>query len=794
MEVPCDVRLQRTPSHTSTSATSSRRSSTVRIRPRKYASSNSLQQRSASSEECFTSIPTLSIPLSPPPKPSLNVPHPEILRDAFDSEATTLKKPSNSRKSSEAVKMLSQLFNRKDSTGALTKPGDIMSDATVSHTKPSEEIGDRKSTRSQTSNSHTSKSATQSLESTFMDGDTNSVGSPSLDTRSLAEALFSTPEAATDGRAALFDNVPRPIDQSRGVLHLASDSHIKHMLAQIGPVTLVRRLAEDLAQRDAQIVAVQQNADNRERLLRGMLRKCLVTNQDIDRTLASLKPKTDIDSAMEVIDDDGDWRQFPKKKLSSNDVGERQHSRKDPDEEILTGRQRPPAGPKPGDVGTTRGLPAQKTAHPENKVPANKTIMRFFGGGPGQVPRKPPGPSLGALPKGFLPFTEYSKQRNNQAQAVPEELGSINQVDLPPALDPDLGLRRKVDRFGFDHAAGDVFAEPLDNYVGPPDSSLHKWETFLHRVATFRQQQYLLGVQGSRRPSTSAFTPETILTDGALIGIASLGNAKNTAGYEIWKEFSALVYNTGVPVALRGRLWTECTYAGFEKAKHAPDYYAELIKEGSVQNRETISDIEKDLPRTLRHNYYFKDGQPGVQRLRQVLYAYAAYNPSVGYSQGMHSIVAYLLLTVQTPEEAFWLLVAVVDKIMPKGIFEGKTTMYKAFIRYLQAELPRLHAHFDKLGVLMERIPVTWFLTLFSYCLSAGTLYRVWDVFMCLRDGKHWLHKVSLALLSVHEVHLLALRDEGDVYAYMEKFSADKVDIDVLLRTAKGFQLRKGSE
>ncbi|KAK4995602.1 hypothetical protein LTR28_000466, partial [Elasticomyces elasticus] len=80
--------------------------------------------RSASSDECFTSFPTLSIPLSPPPKPLLNVPNPEILRDAFANEATTLRKPSNSRKSSEAAKMLSQLFNRKDSTGALTKPGE----------------------------------------------------------------------------------------------------------------------------------------------------------------------------------------------------------------------------------------------------------------------------------------------------------------------------------------------------------------------------------------------------------------------------------------------------------------------------------------------------------------------------------------------------------------------------------------------------------------------------------------------------------------------------------------------
>ena len=69
----------------------------------------------------------------------------------------------------------------------------------------------------------------------------------------------------------------------------------------------------------------------------------------------------------------------------------------------------------------------------------------------------------------------------------------------------------------------------------------------------------------------------------------------------------------------------------------------------------TVEQIEKDLPRTFPRSQAFARGEVGVEPLRRILYAYAAFDTDIGYVQGMN-LYAAIFLTFMNEEAAFWSL------------------------------------------------------------------------------------------------------------------------------------------
>ncbi|KAK4141179.1 rab-GTPase-TBC domain-containing protein [Dichotomopilus funicola] len=310
--------------------------------------------------------------------------------------------------------------------------------------------------------------------------------------------------------------------------------------------------------------------------------------------------------------------------------------------------------------------------------------------------------------------------------------------------------------------------------------------------------------------ATAAMMPETRLSDGELIGVASLG-LQGKIGRAKANEFRALVLG-GIPVAYRAKIWAECSGA---HALRIPGYYASLVARGDTApeteidtggpeadakrkaaaeaEAQTTAQIKADITRTLTDNIFFRKG-PGVPALHDVLLAYARRNPSVGYCQGMNLVVANLLLLTPSAEDAFWLLCALVESILPPHYFDHSLLASRAdqaVLRgYVAEVLPRLSNRFDELGIDLETMTFQWFLSLFTDCLSAEALFRVWDVVLCSpQEGGSFLFQVALALLKLNETALLACESPAEVYTYINhQMTNHAISIDGLVQASEGLR------
>ncbi|KAI5981945.1 rab-GTPase-TBC domain-containing protein [Pisolithus albus] len=255
---------------------------------------------------------------------------------------------------------------------------------------------------------------------------------------------------------------------------------------------------------------------------------------------------------------------------------------------------------------------------------------------------------------------------------------------------------------------------------------------------------------------------EELLHTEGLIGFAQLGLSSSR---DERKEFDRLVRG-GIPLVYRSKLWLECS-GGLEMRE--PGLFADLLAR-TYAHEPAVTEIEKDIGRTMPLNIFFGGDGAGVNKLHRVLTAYSRRNPIVGYCQGMNLVASTLLLVHADEEEAFWVLCAIVEHILPEEFFSPSLLPSRAcplvLLDYVQEFLPKLFAHLSVLGVDLPAICFSWFLSLFTDCLPIETLFRVWDVFLV--DGLDVLFRVALAILRSSEQELLQCESNSAVYVALE--------------------------
>ncbi|XP_078138654.1 TBC1 domain family member 9B-like, partial [Centroberyx gerrardi] len=227
-----------------------------------------------------------------------------------------------------------------------------------------------------------------------------------------------------------------------------------------------------------------------------------------------------------------------------------------------------------------------------------------------------------------------------------------------------------------------------------------------------------------------------------------------------------LVLN-GIPERLRGELWLLFSGAQNEMATH-PGYYGDLVEQAMGLCSLATEEIERDLHRSMPEHRAFQN-ETGIAALRRVLTAYAHRNPGIGYCQAMNIVTSVLLLYC-TEEEAFWLLVALCERMLPDYYntrVVGALVDQAVFEELTRAFLPLLYEHMQDLGVI-STISLSWFLTLFLSVMPFDSAVLLVDCFFY--EGIKVIFQVALAVLHDNMDALLSCSDEGEAMTILGRY------------------------
>jgi len=225
------------------------------------------------------------------------------------------------------------------------------------------------------------------------------------------------------------------------------------------------------------------------------------------------------------------------------------------------------------------------------------------------------------------------------------------------------------------------------------------------------------------------------------------------------------------------------------KAGKPGSYFRNLVAAAPSQgNGKILRQIELDLPRTFPQHAWLQSPQ-GQCAMREVLAAFSLHDPALGYCQGMNYVAGLLLAaTDREPESAFWLLAALVGRILLPHTYSPSLAGCQVEMRTLGDlvgdKMPHLHRHLAAMACDMSLLSMDWFLTLYALSLPPEVTVRVWDALF--NEGAKVLFRVGLALLQVHERALLGHDNAGEVLHTLKDGAQRIWGADVLLSVAFG--------
>jgi len=177
--------------------------------------------------------------------------------------------------------------------------------------------------------------------------------------------------------------------------------------------------------------------------------------------------------------------------------------------------------------------------------------------------------------------------------------------------------------------------------------------------------------------------------------LKSIGGAENLKRAGIFEPSNDLkqLVRRGIPTAYRALVWSRISLSSVHRAAYSSDYYTTLVTRINEIPRSVAIEIEKDVDRTFPEHEYF-GMEIGIDCLRRVLLAFALHFKDIGYCQSLNFIVGMMLLFMEE-EDAFWLLVTIIEKLLPLDYYTksmvGTYTDQLVLMNLIKTHLPKVH-------------------------------------------------------------------------------------------------------
>ena len=162
-----------------------------------------------------------------------------------------------------------------------------------------------------------------------------------------------------------------------------------------------------------------------------------------------------------------------------------------------------------------------------------------------------------------------------------------------------------------------------------------------------------------------------------------------------------------------------------------PNYYYKLLsifpKKIPFPYEESI---DLDLHRTFPEIDYFKD-ENNLQKLKNILMAFAMRNITIGYCQGFNYIVGKLLLIMEDEEETFWVFTQIAENYLPFDFylkFTGVRTDAEIVKKIIKLTL-NYTENIECIELGISNLITKCFISLFSQTVNDEILHTIWDAF-----------------------------------------------------------------
>nr|XP_039251243.1 growth hormone-regulated TBC protein 1-like [Styela clava] len=241
----------------------------------------------------------------------------------------------------------------------------------------------------------------------------------------------------------------------------------------------------------------------------------------------------------------------------------------------------------------------------------------------------------------------------------------------------------------------------------------------------------------------------------------------------------------GIPMQFRKMVWMNISGAQKRLDKNT-GLYRRLVNDyqTSASDESLLDAIQTDIDRTFPDNVHYRSGETAKKgkrpELDRVLTGVGRYKKEIGYCQGMNYIAALLLLIIDDEESVFWLMVTLLEDILPPDYYTNSLVGIRTDMEVLgdlvKERNPAVSSCFERESIDWVLISSKWFICLYADILPTETVLRIWD---CLfTEGSKILFRVALQLISIRADKVKLADDMPGIIEAFRDFNKDDAALE----------------